>query len=133
VGVGEGEGGQRRGEVFELGARAVQMSVMAGGGRVRGRGGRPVWLAGLAARVRACRCRPRAAAVAAFGAHVDEPVGGLDDVEVVLDDDHGVAVVAQAVEHAEQHLDVGEVQAGGGLVEDVEGAAGVALGARGPA
>ena len=46
----------------------------------------------------------------------------------MLDDDHGVAVVAQAVEHAEQHLDVGEVQAGGGFVEDVEGAAGVALG-----
>src|SRR6478735_12755618 len=30
-----------------------------------------------------------AAAVAAFGAEVDQPVGGLDDFEVVLDDDHG--------------------------------------------
>ena len=28
-----------------------------------------------------------AAGVAAFGAHVDDPVGGLDDVEVVLDDE----------------------------------------------
>ena len=55
-------------------------------------------------------------------------VGGLDDVEVVLDDDHGVAGVHQAVEHAQQLADVLEVQAGGGLVEDVEGAAGGALG-----
>jgi hypothetical protein len=32
------------------------------------------------------------------------------------------------VEHLEQQVDVVEVQAGGGLVEDVERAAGVALG-----
>src|SRR5262245_16750456 len=32
-----------------------------------------------------------AALFAAFGAHVDDPVGGLDHVEVVLDDDDGVA------------------------------------------
>ena len=41
-----------------------------------------------------------AAAGAALGAEVDDPVGGLDDVEVVLDHDHGVAVVAQPVQHA---------------------------------
>jgi hypothetical protein len=35
--------------------------------------------------------------------------------------------VAQAMQHREQVFDVVEVQAGGGLVEDVEGAAGVAL------
>jgi hypothetical protein len=69
-----------------------------------------------------------AAAVAALRAEVDEPVGGLDHVEVVLDDDDGVAVVAQALQHREQHLDVVEVQAGGRLVEDVERAPGVALG-----
>ena len=59
-----------------------------------------------------------AAAVAAFGAHVDDPVGGLDDFEVVLDHDHGVAGVGQLVQHLEQLGDVVEVQAGGGLVED---------------
>ena len=32
-----------------------------------------------------------AAALAALGAQVNDPVGGLDDVEVVLDDDQGVA------------------------------------------
>jgi hypothetical protein len=62
-----------------------------------------------------------------FGAHVDEPVGGFDDVQVVLDDDDGVARVAQLVQHLEQQVDVGKVQAGGGLVQDVERAAGVAL------
>ena len=43
-----------------------------------------------------------AAAFAAFGAEVDDPVGGLDDVEVVLDDDDGVAFVAEAVQDVEQ-------------------------------
>ena len=33
----------------------------------------------------------QAAARAALGAQVDDPVGGLDDVQVVLDDDDGVA------------------------------------------
>ena len=68
------------------------------------------------------------AASAALGAQVDDPVGRLDDVEVVLDDDDGVAVVDEPVQHLQQLLDIGEVQAGGGLVEDVDGAAGGPLG-----
>ena len=48
----------------------------------------------------------------------------LDHVEVVLDDDDRIALVDEAVEHVEQLADVFEVQAGGGLVEDVDGAAG---------
>jgi hypothetical protein len=40
----------------------------------------------------------RAAAVAALGAEVDDPVGALDDIEVVLDDDERVAGVGEAVE-----------------------------------
>ncbi len=69
-----------------------------------------------------------AAARAAIGAEFDHPVGAGDDVEVVLDDDDGVAGLAQLEQHAQQQFDVGEVQAGGGLVEDVKGAAGVAFG-----
>jgi hypothetical protein len=46
----------------------------------------------------------------------------------VLDDQHGVAGVDQAVEHREEAAHVLEVQAGGRLVQQVEGAAGVALG-----
>src|SRR5687768_9267362 len=38
----------------------------------------------------------RAAAFAALGAHVDEPVGALDHVEVVLDDEDRIAEVGQA-------------------------------------
>src|SRR5687767_2036834 len=65
-----------------------------------------------------------AAGLPALGTEVDHPVGGLHDVEVVLDDDHGVARFDQAVQHLEQLLDVGEVQPGRRLVEDVERLAG---------
>src|SRR5450432_1189555 len=67
------------------------------------------------------------AAVAALGAQVDHPVRGLDDIEVVLDDDDRVAVVAQPVQHRQQQVDVVEVQARGGLVEDEERTSGVAF------
>ncbi len=69
-----------------------------------------------------------AATFAAFGAEVDDPVGLLDDVEMVLDDEHGVAEIDEALQDVEEFSDIVEVQAGGGLVEDVEGAAGLALG-----
>src|SRR5579885_2919858 len=69
-----------------------------------------------------------AAAVTAFRTEIDDPIRSLDDVKIVLDDDDGVAVVAQPVQHAEQLLDVVEVQAGGRLIENVERVAGVALG-----
>src|SRR3984893_2553041 len=64
------------------------------------------------------------AAVAALGSEVDDIVGGLDHVEVVLDHDDGVAGVRQPAEHFEQALDVVEVEPRCGLVEDVERAAG---------
>src|SRR5689334_17792746 len=65
-----------------------------------------------------------AAGFAPFGAEVDEPVGGGDHVEVVLDDDDRVPQVGQPVEDDEQARDIGEMEAGGRLVEDVEGPAG---------
>ena len=65
-----------------------------------------------------------AAAVAALRPEVDDPVGGLDDVEVVLDDEDRVAAVDQPMEDLEQLLDVGEVEAGRRLVEDVQRPAG---------
>src|SRR5688572_24115535 len=61
-----------------------------------------------------------AAVVARARAEVDDPVGVGHDRLVVLDDDHRLAAVDQPVEQAEQVLDVGEVQAGGRLVEDVD-------------
>ena len=43
-----------------------------------------------------------AALVAGAGAEVDDPVGVLDQVQVVLDEQDGVSLVNQAVQHAQQ-------------------------------
>src|SRR5260370_28877161 len=69
-----------------------------------------------------------AAAFAAFGAEVDDPISLFDDDEMVLDDEHGVAEIDEALQNVEKFSHVVEVQAGGGLIEDVERAAGLALG-----
>ena len=63
----------------------------------------------------------------ALGAHVDQMVGDLDDVEVVLDDDDRVAAVHEFVEHLQQQADVLEMESRRGFVEDVERAARVAF------
>ena len=52
----------------------------------------------------------------AFGAEVDDPIGGLNDVEIMFDDHHAIALFDQTVEHFEQFADILEMQAGGGLV-----------------
>src|SRR5512133_882247 len=70
----------------------------------------------------------RSAARAALGSEIDDPVRRLDHVEVVLDDEHRVAAIDEAMEHVQQDAHVLEVEAGRGLVEDVERAARVALG-----
>ena len=64
-----------------------------------------------------------AAAAAALRARDRYVVGRLDHVEVVLDDDHRVALIDELVQHVEQLARVLEVQAGRRLVEDVERAA----------
>ncbi len=68
-----------------------------------------------------------AAAGAPFGPQVDDPVGRFDHVQIVLDHQHRVAGVDEVVQHLQQHLDVGEVQAGRRLVEQVERLAGALL------
>src|SRR5207247_8825625 len=59
-----------------------------------------------------------------FGAQIDDMVRSLYDVEVVFDHHDSVSGVDQAVEHLEETLDIGEVQARRGLVKDVERPAG---------
>lgn len=54
---------------------------------------------------------------------IDQPIGGLDDLEIVLDDDDCVPRVRQLVQHLEQLRHVMEMQACRRLVEDVERAA----------
>ena len=69
-----------------------------------------------------------AAAVASLRTDVDHPVSGLDHFEVVLHHEHRVAGVHQSLDHVQQLLDVGKMQAGGRLVEDVERASRAGLG-----
>src|SRR5262249_767521 len=57
------------------------------------------------------------AGFAAFGAEVDDPIGGADEVEVVLDGEHGVAGVDQATQGGDQDFDVLAVEPGRRLVE----------------
>jgi len=53
---------------------------------------------------------------------VDDPVGATDDLHVVLDDEHAVAPGAEGLEHLDQRLGVGRVQARARLVEHVDDA-----------
>ena len=61
-----------------------------------------------------------AAVLAAFRTEIDDEVGGLDDVQVVLDDQQRVPGFEQLPERRQQLGDVVEMQPGGRLVEDVE-------------
>ena len=61
-----------------------------------------------------------AAVLAGARADVDDPVGDPDGVLVVLDDDQGVAQVAQPDQGLDQPVVVALVQADGRLVEHVE-------------
>ena len=61
-----------------------------------------------------------AAVVAGAGSEIDDVVGGADRLLVVLDDDHGVAEIAQPRQRREQLPVVALVQADRRLVEHVE-------------
>jgi hypothetical protein len=65
-------------------------------------------------------CDDLAAVLPRSRADVDDPVGGGDGVLVVLDDDEGVAEVAQPHQGLDEPVVVALVQADRGLVEDVE-------------
>src|ERR1700722_2289130 len=61
-----------------------------------------------------------AALIAAFRAEVDEPVGGFDHIEIVLNDDERRAGFEKLAECGEKFCDIVKVEAGCRLVEDVE-------------
>ena len=102
--------GQCRGEPVR-GPAQVFLQVASGVG-ARGRG----HLRGRA------RGHHLAAALAPLGPQVDDVVGALDHLDVVLDDHHRVALFHQLLQRRQQPAHVVEVQAGGGLVEDEQGA-----------
>ncbi len=63
-----------------------------------------------------------AAELAGAGAEVEQVVGGADDVRVVLDDEDGVAEVAEVLHDADELGGIAGVEADRRLVEDVESA-----------
>ena len=65
-------------------------------------------------------CDDVAAVFACVGAEVDDPVCAFDHVEVVFDDENGVAAVNEAVEDFDENADVVKVQSRGGFVEEVK-------------
>ena len=64
-------------------------------------------------------------------AHFDDPIGGGEDLRVVVDQHDGIAVGNEVAHHAGQTDDIGGVKADGGFVQHIEDAGGaVAHGAR---
>ena len=55
---------------------------------------------------------------AAARAHINDVVCVADHIQVMLNDDDGGAVLDQGLEHAEQNLHIGGMQADGGLIKD---------------
>ena len=61
-----------------------------------------------------------AAAGPALGAQIDHPVRRLDHIQIVLDDEHGIAGLDESVQHVEQLADVFKVQPGRRLVQNIK-------------
>ena len=64
-----------------------------------------------------------ATTIATIWPEIDHPVGGLDHVKVVLDHDDAVSAINKSVQHLKESFNIGEVQTGGRLVQDVRGTA----------
>ena len=60
-----------------------------------------------------------AAVVTRTRAHVEDPVGADHHGLVLLDHDHGLAGVDESAEQVQELLDIGEMQSGRRLVEDI--------------
>src|SRR4030095_10093406 len=61
-----------------------------------------------------------AAAFAAFRPQVDDPIGALDHLQVVFNHNYRIARVSQLHQHLQQFLNVGEMQSGRRLIENVK-------------
>ena len=70
----------------------------------------------------------RAAAVSALRTEVDDMVRAFDHVEIVFDDDHGVAPVDEALQDVDESRDVVGRESRRRFVENVERLAGRAFG-----
>ena len=66
--------------------------------------------------------------IATLRPHVDNPVGRLDQIQVVLDHNYRVPLVNQFLDHIHQHADVLKMEARGGFIHNIDGIAGTDLG-----
>ena len=64
-----------------------------------------------------------AATIATFGANVDQPVGCLDHIEIVLDDGNRISLFHQFLQHLEKLGDIMEMQPRRRFIKDVKRAA----------
>ena len=55
-------------------------------------------------------------------------VGNFDHIQVVLNDHHGIAGIHQGFQHIGQLVYIGHMEPGSGLIQNVDGPAGVAFG-----
>ena len=65
----------------------------------------------------------RAAVLSATGSQIQDVIRALQNVQVVFNDHHGVALLQQCVEGLKQFGDVVHVQARGGFVKHKQGVA----------
>ena len=70
----------------------------------------------------------QAAGAAAFRAKVNDVIGTLDEIQIVLNDNDRVARIHQLLQHLDQAMHVRNVQACGRLIEDIHRLAGAASG-----
>ena len=56
--------------------------------------------------------------IASFRAQIDNPIGTLDDLQIVFNDHNGMSLLDQGVERFKQFPDIMEVQPGGGFIEN---------------
>ena len=69
-----------------------------------------------------------AASIATFRSEVNDPIGIFDHVEVVFDDEDGIARFDEAIEDVQQALNIGKVESRRGLIQDVQSSPGRTLG-----
>ena len=62
--------------------------------------------------------------VAALGTQVDDPVGDLDDLQVMLDDQDRIAGIHQAMQHFDELVHIRSVESDRGFIEHIQGPAG---------
>jgi hypothetical protein len=64
-------------------------------------------------------CDQLATTITTIWPEIDHPIRGLDDIKVVLDHDDAVSAINESVQHLKEALNIGEVQTGGRLIQDV--------------